>query len=386
MMVKEEQTAEEDRPRVRERAGMRRAVRRRPLFSAPRDGTMKRFTFCRTACICLTVMAAPFLATPPAAAQEWARKMFDHTSHDFGVVARGAKAEHRFTLENVYEEDVRIASIRSTCGCTATEITKRHLKTWETAEIVTVLDTRSFLGRKDSTLTVVFDQPFPAEVQLNVRSYIRSDVVVQPGAVQFGSITQGQDAERRLTVSYAGRDDWRIERVECSNPFVEVELAEAGRRAGQVTYNLTARLTGDAPVGYLRDQLVLVTNDRNPRAARVPVAVEGVIGSSVTIRPSPLMLGVVATGQSVTRRLVVQGQSPFRITAVECDDPRFTFDVAEEANSVHLVSITFTAGAEAGQISSTLRVATDLGGDGGPEVAVQAIIVPAQADRLLPQR
>lgn len=347
---------------------------------------MKRFTNCRTAGICLTVMVGSFLATPPAAAQEWARKMFDHTSHDFGVVARGAKAEHRFTLENIYEEDVRIASIRSTCGCTATEISKRHLATWEKAEIVATLDTRSFLGRKDSTLTVVFDRPFPAEVQLHVRSYIRSDVVVQPGAVQFGSIPQGLGAERRLTVSYAGRNDWQIERVECSNPFVEVELAEAGRTPGQVTYNLAVRLTGDAPVGYLRDQLVLVTNDRNPRAARVPVTLEGVIVSSISVSPSPLMLGVVATGQSVTRRLVVQGQEPFRITAVECDDPRFTFDVADEANSVHLVSITFTAGAEAGQINSTLRLATDLDGDGGPEAAVQAMIVPAQADRLLPQR
>ena len=36
--------------------------------------------------------------------QQWAKEMFDHTSHDFGTVARGAKMEHRFTLENIYEE------------------------------------------------------------------------------------------------------------------------------------------------------------------------------------------------------------------------------------------------------------------------------------------
>ncbi len=336
--------------------------------------------------ILLTAMLALLVVPLPAAAQQWARKMFDHTSHDFGVVARGAKVDHRFTLENIYEEDVRIASIRSTCGCTVTEISKRHLKTWEKAEIVTTLDTRSFLGRKDSTLTVVFDLPFSAEVQLNVQSYIRSDVVVQPGAAQFGSVNQGQRAERQLTISYAGRDDWKIERVECSNPFIEAELTEAGRVPGQVTYTLAVRLTGEAPVGYLRDQLVLVTNDRNPRAARVPVAVEGVIVSAVSVSPSPLMLGVLAAGQSVTRRLVVRGQQPFRITAVECEDPRLAFSVDDEAKSVHLVSVTFTAGSEPGQVNTTLRLNTDLAGNGRPEAVVQAIVAPVQADRTQSQR
>ena len=44
-------------------------------------------------------------------AQDWARKMFDKTTHDFGVVARGAKAEYRFVIENIYEEDAHIKSV-----------------------------------------------------------------------------------------------------------------------------------------------------------------------------------------------------------------------------------------------------------------------------------
>jgi len=351
---------------------------------------MKRPHNCRIRSVllppALAAALAATLAAAPAAAQEWARKMFDHTSHDFGVVARGAKMEHRFTLENIYEEDVRIASIRSTCGCTATEISRRRLKTWETAEIVTVLDTRNFLGRKDSTLTVVFDLPFRAEVQLLVRSYIRSDVVVHPGAVQFGSVNQGAGPERRLTVSYAGRGDWKIEKIESENPFLETRLAETGRTGGKVTYDLVVGLADDAPPGYLREQLVLVTNDQNPRAARVPVAVEGVVVSALSVRPSPLMLGVLAPGQSVSRRLVVQGQEPFRITAVESDDPRLTFSAGDEANSVHLVTVTFTADSEPGQVSSAVRIATDAGANGNLEALVQAMIAPAHADRSPPQR
>ena len=127
----------------------------------------------------------------PALAQKWATDMFDHASHDFGVVARGAKAEHRFKIENIYVEDAHIKSVKSSCGCTTPVATKDRLKTWETLEIVVVVDTRNHLGHKDATITVVFDKPFAAEVQLQVHCTIRGDVVVQPALIDFGSVPQG---------------------------------------------------------------------------------------------------------------------------------------------------------------------------------------------------
>ena len=54
---------------------------------------------------------------PPAPAEaDWAKAMFDHLSHDFGVVARGAKVEYRFVVKNPYNEDMQIESVRSSAG------------------------------------------------------------------------------------------------------------------------------------------------------------------------------------------------------------------------------------------------------------------------------
>ena len=104
---------------------------------------------------------------------------------------------------------------------------------------------------------VKFAPPFAAEVQLHVHTYIRSDVVVQPGAVQFGVVGQGTAAEQVLAVSYAGRNDWQILRVECANPHIEAAPVETSRTAGTpglVTYNVVVKLKADAPPGYLQDQ------------------------------------------------------------------------------------------------------------------------------------
>ncbi len=311
--------------------------------------------------------------------QDWAKEMFDHTSHDFGTVARGAKVEHRFLLENIYEETAHISAVRSSCGCTIPQITKRTLKTWDKSEIVVALDTRSFLGRKDSTLTVVFDLPFPAEVQLHTHSYIRSDVVVQPGVVQFGSVAQGTSARRKVSINYAGRDDWRIKSVESANPHIHAQAVETSRALGQVTYDLLVTLEDDAPAGYIRDHLALVTNDLRKQASRVPVAVEGAVVRALRIRPSPLMLGVVETGQTVTKQLVVQGRELFRIVAVRCDDDRFKCSVPQTAKTLHLLPVTFTAGEASGKVSGKIRIETDRNPGNTLEVMSYVRVMPSES-------
>ena len=304
------------------------------------------------------------------------------TTHDFGVVARGAKVEHRFVLENRYVEDVRIKSITSSCGCSKATATQKVIKTWEKAEIAVQVDTRGFLGRKDSTITVAFDLPFNAEVQLHVHSYIRGDVVVQPGAAEFGAVSQGAGASRKLKISYAGRSDWRIERIESTNPNIEFRLEEAYRGVGKVGYNLTVWLLKDAPPGYIRDHLIMVTNDHDKRAARVPVAVEGVVTSPLSVRPSPLLMGLAEAGQPVTRNIVVQGYSPFRIVAARSSDPRFRCRVDDELKAVHIIPVTFLArgysSADCGA-ETTIRVETDLAGV--LPVEVRASVKLVQPDR-----
>jgi hypothetical protein len=313
-------------------------------------------------------------------AQDWARAMFDHTTHDFGVVARGAKVEHRFIVENSYEEDAHIQSVSSSCGCSTPQVSRQRLKTWEKAEILVNVDTRGFLGRKDATITVVFDQPYPAEVQLHVHTYIRSDIVVQPGAVLFGSVIQGAGAKQTASISYAGRDDWRIGRVECANPSIEASAVETNRASGQVGYSLSVRLKPGAPPGYIRDQLVLVTNDYDVRAARVPVAVEGLVVSALSVHPSSLLMGVAQVGRPLTRPLVVQGQAPFRITAVRSSDERFQCKAPSDAKAAHVLPVTFlTKDVKpiAGTVNAKIRIETDLTGVNAVEVSVSVQVTPA---------
>jgi hypothetical protein len=312
--------------------------------------------------------------------QDWAKKMFSETSHDFGTVARGAKVEYKFIIENIYEEEAHISAVFSSCECTVPTIEKKTLKTWEKAELKATVNTRDFFGQKDATITVKFDAPFPAEVQVHVQSRIRSDVVVQPEEFQFGTVKIGATAERQVRINYAGRSDWQIAKVECANPSIETKLVEASRAGNKVTYNLVAKLKEDAPAGYIKETLFLVTNDPVTQSARVPIAIEAIIASPLTVSPNPLLLGVLKKGQSAAKPLVVRSSAtpavPFKITGFKCNDSRFDIKLPEEAKATHLLPVTFKGSDKEGRVTAKIKLETDLPKSQPVEITVNAQVTP----------
>jgi hypothetical protein len=303
----------------------------------------------------------------PVLAQEWAKKMFDATTHDFGTVARGSKIEHSFQLKNLYEEDVHIAAVRSSCGCTTPEVSKHDLKTFETAQIVAHFNTSSFLGPKSATITVVFDRPFPAEVQLNVGGVIRGDVVCTPGAINFGTLDQGVVVVRHIAVSHTGRNDWQILDARSANPHLEVELTETARERGNVSYDMLVRLLSTAPVGYVKDELTLVTNDK--RTPELILAVEGHVTAALSVSPSPLYMGIVRPGEKVTKQLIVRGKQAFRVVDVVCNGDCFAATAGREARRTHVIPIMFTAPNKSGKVSREITIETDQGQSAGEQGA-----------------
>lgn len=309
------------------------------------------------------------LCVSVASAQQWAEKMFAERSFDFGSVARAAKVEHPFVITNPYKEDVHIASIRSSCGCTQPRIVNDTLKAHESGTVVAAFNTRAFTGQRGATVTVTIDRPRYAEVTLNVRGYIRTDVVLDPGQVNFGSVNSGEAADKQIRVNYAGRSDWQITGVNANSPYLTAEVKELSRTHGRASYALDVKLKENAPTGYLQQQIVLLTNDH--RSSEVPVNVEGLIVAELAVSPSALMLGTVQTGQTVNKHIVVRGAKPFKIVEVRCDNSAFQFQTGDEAKAVHLVPVTFEAGNEPGKINQKIEILTDL--EGGKSTSLTAL-------------
>lgn len=303
------------------------------------------------------------LAGLPSAvsAQEWAQKMFQVRKHDFGTVALGSKTEYVFEFTNLYKEDVHVSSVRTSCNCTIPSVGIASAKSWEKGAIVAKFNTGGgFLGQRGATVTVTFDKPYFAEVQLSVSGHIRSDVVFNPGSVNFTDVDLGSELTRSIAVEYTGRSDWRITDVRSGNSALEVELKDPSMTAGKVRYEMFVKLKGNAPEGRINDFLSLITNDQSTTNVKIPV--EGRVLAPLTVSPQSLVLGTLKSGETVTKKVLVTAKQPFKVLAIKCEHN--CFDVkpsSDEAKTAHVIPVTFTAGDSPVEIAQSIEIVTDLG-------------------------
>jgi hypothetical protein len=310
----------------------------------------------------LSSVALTLLTASTLPAQDWARNLFTTTEHDFGSVAQGAKADWAFTMTNKYQDDIHIASVRTSCGCTTPYVAndKHTLKTYETGAIIAHLNSATHLGQRAATLTVTIDRPYYAEVQLQIRALVHSNVLMAPASLQFGTVEQGKPKEARVHLYRADFPNWQIQSVYCSDPNLQGQAVLLARQNGQVWYDVVVRLAAGAASGYISDHFTLTTND--PGMRQMPIQVEGQVQPTVVVSPADLFLGVMHSGDKVTKPLVVRADKPFRIKSITGDKAAFVIaKPSSEASTMHVVPVTFVAGAEIGKVVKTIHIETDLG-------------------------
>jgi hypothetical protein len=337
---------------------------------------------CTRALAIFAILGALTIAAP-CRADQWVEKMLTEQEHDFGTVARGADTVFKFPIKNIYKQDLKLVSVRSSCGCTTPTLENDTLKTGETGYVVATFNTRTFSGIHSATLTVqvAWDDNGvhrEGEAQVRVHGNIRTDIVFLPGEVKFDSVDQGSKAEQKVRVTYAGRSDWKITDVRGASDGLEVELTETQRYSGRVAYDLLVRVKDSAPAGYINEPLVLVTNDdQNPR---IPIQVEGRIVPQLSVSPDSLLLGDVIHGEQVSKKILVRGKQAFKIVSMKCDADAFEFKTDDQSSERHVIDVVFNAKQDPGKVKETIHIATDLGSGLQTTLTAYATVVPPATD------
>jgi hypothetical protein len=294
--------------------------------------------------------------------------MFDELSQDFGSVPRGPALNHAFHLTNKTGATVHIANVRVSCGCTTAWALAHDVGPGKETSIMAQMDTRRFIGTKTVTIYVTIDQPQYEEVRLWVSANSRDDVTLTPEALAFGTIRHGEARTASVNLSFLGYGDTRIVDGKSDSNYVQTRATPTRREGGEVTYQITAKLRPDLPVGKWYTDIWLSTSNPSAPKVRVPLTVE--VEPALTVTPSVASLGSVKRGGEIEKKIIVRGDKPFRITQVKGTDGQITVnDTAKESRTVHILTVRFKA-AQAGEVIRTFRVYTDLKDEN--EVAFQA--------------
>lgn len=332
------------------------------------------------------------------AAESWGTELFQIKKHDFGRVTIGAEVEYRFEMENMYQQDIKILGVHSSCGCTIPSSSTNLLKSGEKGFVIAKFNTNGQHTReKSATLTVDLEttingQIFRESVLLSVSGYIRPDVILTPAVVEFGSIPAGQAAVRTVQLEYAGQHDWALTKVERSNPFIHAKAEEISRSAGEITYHITITIKENAPIGYVKDVLRFGTNELSNHlngTTEIVLPVQGAVTAPVQAKPAPFMVGVLFPGETVSKNIVVRSKLPFRIMEVTSQDKRFRFTFSEQESAIQLVSVLFSAKNTQTEtlqnITDQIHIRTNLPDQEFVTLNALALLTPKELSTLAPQ-
>jgi Protein of unknown function (DUF1573) len=311
----------------------------------------------------------------------WSQMLLEGVTkdHDFGAVAKASSQRHVFEFKNVLDTDLHLTGVRASCGCTKPRVLTSVVKPGEMGQIEAVFDTHAFTGNRSATLTVGVNknQPYSdySELRFSVKGLIRTDVVFDPGMVDFGSVVKGNQAERSLILKYAGNPDWKVENVVASNPGIDVDFKEVmrDRNRGRIDYQVNLKLKSSEMNGSFNDLLTIQTSEGG--AAKLTMSVKGSVDSLISA--SDLQIGMVQKGKSVEKKLVITGKEPFEIDSVSCPDARVEFPtpISTGAKTLHIVNLKFQAANE-GLVNDEITIRTKNPNQPIVKIAFRGQVIP----------
>ena len=324
-----------------------------------------------------------FSTAARAGASDWIAAVFPDRSHDFGNVARGSQVRYAFPVVNRSNFEVHIKDWSTKCGCTNVKVGAQSIPPGTQTTIEATIDTTRFHGRKDSGLTLVIDRPNAVEVELNMTCFIRGDVNLTPGQIDFGTVRRSDKLPTAtLTLTYnGGRPGWEIAEMKTQSAKVKAVAERLNRSAGGlVQWTVSATLQPSITNGYFKDEITLITNDNPPQM--IPISVVANVQSAVSVTPSIINFGPIRAGQSVTKAVHVRSSAPFSVTKLEGDRPELRAAEPQPSSvSGHTVKVTIQAPATPGPFYGIVKIQSDVKDEPPAQLKTFATIVPASWSR-----
>jgi hypothetical protein len=302
-------------------------------------------------------LALLLLAGSQLIASDPALVSFEESVKDLGGAPRGTKLLHHFKFTNTSGQTAHVSGVRTSCHCSSAWAVKETLAPNESSSIAVQVNTGLYSGTRDFTIYVNFDQPYVAESRLLLKTVSRDDISLSPDAVNFGVVKLGSAPTVEVVLEHHSLSGWKITGIENDNGYLQPKIEPlAGNPNG---YKLSVRLREDTPAGYWHASLGLVTNDPTSPRIRVPLSVE--VQGLLAVTPQTLNLGRLQ-GEVVEKKVVVRGAKPFKIVSVEGADGILSIEPArsDEAKLAHVLRVTYSGKADAGELLKKLKINTDL--------------------------
>lgn len=285
---------------------------------------------------------------------------FSEFEKDFGPTPRGPVLTHYFPISNTGKNNISLGTARVSCGCVSAHVLQANLAPGESTVVVAYMDTKR-IPHANSLKSVIVYVPILAprqeEVTLKVQSTVRDDLFYSQNELTLGTVKKGKPATATTKVTLMNQGKWDVSEVTSTGKFVAGTAKLLSRKGTEVTYEVTATLDENCPVGNWTSEMFLNSNGIGLEKIRLPVTVN--VTTAIAATPEAVTIVDLKEGSERETKLMLQGNSTFKILAVNGGDA----EVGVKAQSVlsqasHTLLFTVKP-SKVGDLKRSIEVLTD---------------------------
>ena len=213
------------------------------------------------------------LLSPLAAAP---KLVISPETFDFGEAPSGESVQASFSLRNEGDESLRIAHVRTGCGCTSSRLEKRELAPGEETPLTATLSLRNRSGPQHQRVTIGSNDPDAPSRQVHIRGTAIRHLTLRPSSVLLFSAPQGQSITRTLALHSENQTPFHILSVEVTHP----DLAIAVTPVSSSSYRLALTLPPTWSAGRISEALRIHTD--HPHAPLLTCPITGTLQNGDT--------------------------------------------------------------------------------------------------------
>jgi len=299
-------------------------------------------------------------ATPPPPTPSGPpRLVLAESVFDFGKVEQGSHVNHLFRFTNQGGQNLRIESIKTSCGCTAAVISSEVIGPGQEGTISATFDTARFSGEKAKEISVYSNDPTQPMVTLTLQGEVLVEVEVDPPQLYLGRVRRGEETVRSIDVVYDAGKSLSITKVENSSPLLTVR-AQDFEKEGRKGKKLIVTLKKDAPLGRVNDEIKVTTTSEKRPVIDIPVF--GSVEGDLVVAPPQVSFGVVRRGEGKTQEVSIKSRAsmPIHIISVQSSnaDVEPTLTALKDGEEYKL-TLNAKNDSKAGRIQGEVQVFTD---------------------------
>lgn len=183
--------------------------------------------------------------------------------HNFGIITKGEVVKHTFQLKNISKQTLNLDRVESSCGCTATLLSKKTLKPNEVAKITAEFNSEGFTGFQEKNI-YVYEKNNPTPIYtFKIQATIRVDLEVIPMYMVFDNAIVGVD--KQSMVQIINRTDKKVKILKVENPYDNLTLKIDRYELNPGEYTTIQGIFTPKVSGLIRGSFTLYTDSKQKK-------------------------------------------------------------------------------------------------------------------------